>query len=162
VPYRAILTANKDDFRDALGRVTAAEGPDAWQERALAATALADAREIQVIQAPHIAASEDPAMIGLEKRMGAAEAAARSALADLARLIPPESKPELDAATAAFDRLMKVNAQIISLSRLDTKVRPLALSLNEKGVLTAKCEQALRTLEGALAKQVSVGSRWRR
>jgi len=149
-----------DQLRDALARVTASvSGPNAWQAKALAATALASAREVEMIQAPHIAAVDDPVMLALEKRMTAAAAAATAALAELATLIAPASQAEIATANAALAHLMTVNAEIVQLSRRNTNVRSLALALNEKGVLTAKCEQTLRALHEALAAHVLAGTR---
>jgi hypothetical protein len=48
---------------------------------------------------------------------------------------------------------MEVNTQIIGLSRRNTNVRSLAMSLNEKGKLTTACEDRLRALQAALAKR---------
>ena len=53
---------------------------------ALAAMAIASAREIQVLEAPHIAAADDGVMTPLEQRMASAEASARDALRTLGGL----------------------------------------------------------------------------
>lgn len=55
--------------------------------------------------------------------------------------------------------VMAVHAQIMALSRRNTNVRSLALSLNEKGKLTHACEDSLRALRDALAKRGFSGSR---
>jgi hypothetical protein len=47
---------------------------------------------------------------------------------------------------------MGLNAQIIGLSRRNTNVRSLALSLDQKRNLIAPCEQGLRALRDAMAK----------
>ena len=52
--------------------------------KALAATAVGAARDIQVLQAPHIAEADETAMAAVEKRMAASEADVRSALKTLA------------------------------------------------------------------------------
>ena len=124
----------------------------AWQVKALEASAPASVREIQALQAPHIADPDDNAMARLEQRMTGSEAAARRALAALAPLVQPASRPRLAAATQALDRFMALNAQIISLSRRNTNVRSLALSLNQKRPLIGACEESLRALQDALAK----------
>jgi len=72
--------------------------------KALAATAVGAARDIQVLQAPHIAEADETAMAAVEKRMAASEADVRSALKTLAGAIRPASRPQLAAAEAAFDR----------------------------------------------------------
>ena len=48
---------------------------------------------------------------------------------------------------------MKANAEITVLSRRNTNVRSLALTLNEKGKATGACEESLRELKDALAKR---------
>ena len=118
--------------------------------KALAATAVAAVREIQALQAPHIAEAGDAAMTEMEKRMAAAEASARSALRQLAPLV---GAPRLVTANAALDRFMSAHAEITALSRRNTNVRSLALALNEKGKITAVCEDSLRELRDALAKR---------
>jgi hypothetical protein len=148
-----------DAFRDSLDSVAPLDVKDTWRVRALAATAVASVREIQGLQAPHIAEADDATMTGLEKRMASSEKAARSALQTLAGLIQPASRPKLAAATAALDRLMQINTQIISLSRRNSNVRSLALSLNQKRTVTASCEESLRALRDALAKRGFTGIR---
>ncbi len=143
-----------DAFRDSLEAVAPlAPAKDTWRAKALVATAVASVREIQVLQAPHIAESDDAAMTRMEKRMATSEAAARGALEMLASLVPPASRPQLAAATAALDRFAGLNTQIIALSRRNTNVRSLALSLGKKRMLTAACEDSLRALQDALAKR---------
>ncbi len=117
------------------------------------AKAVAAVRDIQVLQAPHIADAEDAVMTRLEKRMAGSEAAARSALATLRTVAPPASRSRLESASAALDQFADVNKQIIVLSRRNTDVQSLALSMNEKRRLVAACDAALKSLQDALAKR---------
>ncbi len=142
-----------DVFRDSLEATAPAVASDTWRVKALVATAVASVREIQVLQAPHIAEADDAAMTRLEKQMATSETAARSALEMLASLVRPASRPQLAAATAALDRFTGLNTQIVALSRRNTNVRSLAMSLGEKRMLTATCEDSLRALRDALAKR---------
>jgi hypothetical protein len=143
-----------DAFTDAVeAAMRRAQAKDMWHGEALGARAVASVREIQVLQAPHIAEADDAAMTRLEKQMATSAATARSALQMLGSLIPPESRPLIDAAGAALDRFMKVDAEIIALSRRNTNVRSLALSLGQKRTLTAKCEGILHALQDTLAKR---------
>jgi hypothetical protein len=149
-------------FRSALETVAASVPPkDTWRAQALVATAVAAMREIQVLQAPHIADADDAVMTRMENRMATSEAAARSALKTLATLVQPAAQPRLAAATAAMDQFMGLNAQIIGLSRRNTNVRSLALSLNQKPTLTAACQESLVALQGALAKRGYTGDRYK-
>jgi hypothetical protein len=142
-----------DAFAEALEQVQPSEAGGGWQLKAHAATALARVRNIQALQAPHIAEPQDAAMTDLEKRMASDESEARGALKALAGLIHPASRTALAAAGAALDRLMAVNTEIVSLSRRNTNVRSLALALNEKRALTATCDQSLQALREALSQR---------
>jgi hypothetical protein len=149
-----------DAFRDALKALArSAPAKDAWRAQALAATAVTTVREIQVLQAPHIADADAAVMTRMEKEMATSEAAARSALEQLRPLVEPASRTQFAAARAALDRFMDLNAQIIALSRRNTNVRSLALSLDQKRAIVAKCEDTLRALRGALAKREHTGRR---
>jgi hypothetical protein len=147
-------------FRDsikALGPAPSAK--DRWRVEALVETAVAAVREIQALQAPHIAEANADVMTRLERRMATSEAEARSVLESLVPLVEPASRPRLAAATVALDRFMDLNARIVVLSRRNTNVRSLALSLDQKRALTTTCEESLHALREALAKHGSIGSR---
>jgi hypothetical protein len=148
-----------DSFRDSLRSVTPLAPPDKWRVEALIATAVATVREIQVLQAPHIADADEAVMTRMEKSMATSEAAARNALKTLSSLVEPRSRARIAAATGALDRFMAVNQQIISLSRRNTNVRSLALSLNEKRKVIGECEKSLHALRDALSKRGFTGTR---
>jgi hypothetical protein len=146
--------ASADAMRDALEALPpSVPTKDTWRVRALVATAVAAVRDIQALQAPHIAEADDAAMARLEKRMTASEGTARGALETLATIVPPGSRSKLDAAKAALDQFVKVNAEILALSHRNTNVRSLALSLTQKPALIAACEERLRALNDALAQR---------
>jgi hypothetical protein len=98
-------------------------------------------------------------MTRIEKRMAAAEATGRNALRQLPGLVRPASHAQLDAATAALDRFSAVNTEIIALSRRNTNVHSLSLSLGRKRQLAAACEDSLRALQEALAGRGFTGTR---
>jgi hypothetical protein len=147
-------------FKAALEAVVPSRtSPHYWQIKAIAASAVTNVRELQVLQAPHIAEADDAVMTHLEQRMTTAEAGVRDALRELANATPQESRPRIAAAVAAFDMFMKVNAEIVALSRRNTNVRSLALTLNDKGKLTNACNEDLRALREALGKHTLGGTR---
>lgn len=149
-----------DAFRTALEAVVPGNRPkDEWQVRALVARAMAAVSEIQVLQAPHISEPDDAAMTRIEKRMTALETNARDALTALAAFVDGPSRTRLVAATAALDRFKKIHAEVLILSRRNTNVRSLALTLNEKGKLTAACEDTLRALRDSLGKRTFSATR---
>jgi hypothetical protein len=99
-------------------------------------------------------------MTRIEKRIAASEASARSALEDLRPLVQPASRARLAEAVAALERFVDVNAQIMALSRRNTNVRSLAMSLNEKPRAAQACEETLRALRASLANHGYTSSRY--
>jgi hypothetical protein len=148
-----------DAFRDALKAVVPSSPAEMWHVQALVATAVRTVREIQVLQAPHIADADAAVMTRMEKEMATSEMTARDALAKLRPLAGPASGQHLSAASAALDRFMGLNAEIIALSRRNTNVRSLALSLDQKREIVTKCEDTLRMLRSALEKREYAGRR---
>ena len=141
--------AAADDFAARLAEAARAAPPErAARAEALAASALLAVREVQVLEAPHIRAAEDAAMTSLEARMAAAEASARASVAALAELLGPQG-----AVSEALDRFFRTHAEVVALSRQNTDVRSLALSLGEKRRLTAACDATLAALQDALARR---------
>lgn len=140
-----------DAFRDALAAVKPAARTDAWQVDALVATAVASVREIQALQAPHIQETDEAVMTRLEGRMTGAEAACRRALNALAPVTDAASRSKLAVAKAALDQFSGLNKQIVDLSRRNSNVRSLALSLGQKRTLIAACDDNLDALQRALA-----------
>jgi hypothetical protein len=120
---------------------------------ALVGRAAAGILEMQSIHARHIAEADDDAMTGMEAEMATAEAAARGALASLRSTLPSPATGHLDAAAKALDEFLRINAEIVVLSRRNSDVRSLALSLGRKRILTAECSDHLRALQEALARR---------
>jgi hypothetical protein len=146
-------------FRDALKGVTAANAADAWHVEALSATAIMTVREIQVLQGPHIADADEAVMTRMEQQMSTSQTAARRSLEALRPLVAPASRPKLAAAAAALGRFMDVNTQLVALSRRNTNVRSLMLSLDEKRKATLAGQDRLRALQTALSKRGYSGIR---
>jgi hypothetical protein len=149
-----------DAFRgsiDAVIRTTS--GAQHGRIEAAAHRAVIALLEIQVLQAPHIASADDAAMTQMEQQMGSAEASARKALVDLRAVLPAADAPRLAEAVAALDRFKAVNDEILVLSRRNSNVRSLALSLGEKRKVTAAGDDQLRMLEEALAKHEFAATR---
>jgi hypothetical protein len=135
---------------DAAARSTTVK--DACCVEAVIAKGVAAVLEVQVIQARHIAESDEAAMSQMEMEMATAEAAARTAVDTLKGRLPATAAPQLAAAAAALVRFKATNAEIVTLSRRNSNVRSLALSLGRKRTVTAQCDDALHALEETLAK----------
>ena len=115
--------------------------------------------EVQLMQAPHIAEADDAAMTRLEGHMTAAALVAGNAVDELGRTLPPAALPQLDAARAALSRFLAIHGEIITLSRRNSNVRSLALSLGRKRTLTAACEEQLQAFDTALSRHAFTATR---
>jgi hypothetical protein len=125
----------------------------------MAARARIGVLEIQALQAPHIAESDDAAMTKMEREMNEAASSAKAAMERLNAALPRAAAAPLASAESALARFLDVNSQIIALSRRNTNVRSLALSMGRKRVVTAECEDQLRALGDALAAHQSTATR---
>lgn len=109
--------------------------------------ALREALRIQSLHAAHILEKTDPRMDALEKDMAASDKAVRSALVSLGK--------EGAGALAVYERYWKLNGEIVSLSRQNTNVRSLTLSLERKTRVLAACDEALRVLEENIRERMA-------
>jgi hypothetical protein len=103
--------------------------------------AFSEAQRIQALHAPHIMEKTDPRMDALEKDMAAADKAVRASLAGLGK------EQAAAKALGTYDQYWKITGEILTLSRQNTNVRSLALSLERKTKVLAACDEALRVLE---------------
>jgi hypothetical protein len=135
-----------DALRDAVNAAVAS-GPasDHCRLEARGAAAVAAAREVQALWAPHIAEREDTGMTKLEKEMAAQQAKARE---ELSALPPVGATP----AKEALEKFAAVSAEIVKLSRRNTNVVSTDLALRRMPALAAACDDSLRLLGEALAK----------
>ena len=149
-----------DGYRDALhSAAQLAPSKDRCRVDALVARAELAVREIQILQAPHIAEPDEAAMTQLENQMTERLAAARDALKSLGVGANAAMARQLDTASAALGRFDKLSAELVALSRRNSNVRSLALALRRAPQLVAACDGSLAVLQEALAKEGFSGTR---
>ncbi len=133
-----------DEFRRAMDDAAAGLPPGRTPEpRAAAARAAIAVLETQVILARHIPEIDAGAMARMESEIDERRREARSAL-DAA------GQGTRGPAREALDRFDAVAARIVSLSRRNTNVQSLALSLGRKRVVTIRCDERLDALARAV------------
>ena len=126
-------------------------------EAALFATqALAEALRIQALHAPHIAERTEARMDELEKRMAQADKAVRAGLSALAAVA---GQGTVAPALAAYEEFQKTTAEVVRLSRLNTNVRSLDLSLGRKVKVLAVCDEVLQALKEHVGGVAAKGTR---
>ncbi len=149
-----------DSFRDALKQFAAsATAAERCNVDGLVSKATLAVREIQVLQAPHIAEADDAAMTRMEHEMADLDASARDALKSLAGVAAPSAASSVAAAQSALDRFKDISGQIVQLSRRNSNVRSLELALGTKPALTSACDESLQALQDALGKELSTATR---
>ncbi len=111
------------------------------------------ALRIQTLLAPHIAEESDRKMDELEARMAREDLETRKDLEGLASLLQPGGSPDVETAVSRYARFSEIKAQIIRLSRENTNVRSVAISLNQKRKVTLMCQDALAALEQAIQQE---------
>ena len=121
----------------------------------LADDARISALRIQTLLPPHIAEESDQKMDELEVRMTHEDQAIRKGLADLAAIPGLADDKDVATATAGYGRYTEIRSQILKLSRENTNVRSLTISLNEKRRAMFLCQDALSALEQAIEQEFS-------
>jgi hypothetical protein len=114
-----------------------------------ASDALTGMLTIQVLHAPHIASRHDEEMNKIEQAMREKEEIIRGNLDRLTALLP-ERREQLAAAVSAYRDYMAVTGTIVDLSRQNTNVTSLEISINRKLKMTTQCEVLLDRLQEAI------------
>ena len=145
------------ELGEQIGReleVSAAGGPAEFAAQAHAVRA--DVFELLFLQARHNAEAEDAAMTALEQHAATLAGDARQRFA---RMQGKGNQAALDAALSLFTRFMATHDEVIALSRRNTNVRSLALTLGRKRVVAADCEAELARLHQLLEGHGSEATR---
>jgi hypothetical protein len=112
---------------------------------------------IQALLAPHIAERSDEKMDQMEVSMVREDTQIRADFRGLAALTKLAGDVDLTTASARYDHYVEIKEQILRLSRENTNVRSLELSLNEKRNAMILCLDALSALKQAILDEPIVG-----
>jgi valyl-tRNA synthetase len=103
---------------------------------------------------PHIAEESDHKMDNLESLMEREDKNIRKSLEELTGLLKSNGDSgDMEAVKASYDKFGKIKAQIIKLSRENTNVRSLAISLNEKRKVMLVAQDSLASLLQAIENE---------
>ncbi len=95
----------------------------------------------------HIAETSNEKMDQIELHINAKEKEVRHSLEELFTIVDPKSQDDLLQAKAAFSEFMEVTAKVINLSRQNSNIKSLELSLGRKRIIAAQCEEVLAALQ---------------
>jgi hypothetical protein len=101
---------------------------------------------IHYLQMPHIRAAGDSEMDRIEADMRVDNAVVESSLSKLAGLAGEKEQPLLRNARRAYNDFIEVTITIVDLSRQNTNIKSMELSLGKKLAITAECEGILSAL----------------
>jgi hypothetical protein len=143
----------------ALSRLVtkSADFPDARNVAVLALGAQTAALRIQALLPPHIAEESDQKMDELEARMAAQDQEVHKDLDGLAAIEKLRGDTDLETAVSSYARFSEIRARILVLSRENTNVRSLSISLDRKRKVMFLCQDALAALQHAIQQEQIVG-----
>lgn len=143
-------------FDQAAAALLAAEtgNPEIESLRRYAERAALALWRAQALHSPHIDEAEPARMAGLDDRLAQLERDASDDLKAMALRTSPGGRPALQTATAAAARHAELTAEIAVLSRQNSNLVSLQLSLGHKRRLAAQCGDQLQ----ALIEQVNARS----
>jgi len=157
--FGPVATAVKE-MNAALDRLVAAntDSPTATKVTLFALAAETSSLRLQTLLPPHIAEEDDKKMDALEAVMATEDAQVRKSLDGLAALPNLGKDPELTNAVTRYAEFSRLKTQVLALSRENTNVRSLSISLNEKRRVMLVCQDALDALHKAILAEPIAGT----
>jgi hypothetical protein len=118
-----------------------------------ASDALSAELKILTLHAPHIASADDAEMSRIEQVIHEKDLLIVRSLEQLVRWVPEDAQNDLALARQAHKDFMAATQTVIGLSRRNTNVTSLGVSLDKKRKITAQCETILTRLDENFKKQ---------
>jgi hypothetical protein len=148
-----------DDMNTALSRLIAsyAGSPEERRVMPLAYRTEISVLRLQALIPPHIAEESDQKMDELEALMSREDNQIRKNLEELTALPKLNRNADLAAAVSGYDRFSKIKTQILALSRENTNVRSLSISLDQKRKVMLLCQNTLNELQQAILDEPIAG-----
>jgi hypothetical protein len=113
--------------------------------------------QIQTLLAPHIAEESDRKMDELEAQINKEDKEVRKDLDGLAAIQKFSGDPDLKIALSEYIRYCEIRGRILSLSRENTNVQSLSLSLGQKRKVLFLCQDVLSALQKTILEEPIIG-----
>jgi len=142
-------------FEEALNTVgvSAAGRSSESQIAALTARAMVAALKIFNLHGPHIFEPDNGKMDQIEERVKEEERVVMQSLDTLETLLDNEHIDVVIQAKTAFAEFLTVTNQVVQLSRLNSNIKSLELSLGRKRTVAAQCDDALASLQESIQQK---------
>lgn len=111
------------------------------------------------LHSPHIAEASETKMDQIEVQKRAKENETTQALDALAQIVGKDDRETVAQAKTAFSDFMGVTAEVIKLSRQNSNIKSLELSLGKKRKLTAQCDEILAALQETVQRRTFKATR---
>ncbi len=136
-------------FEQALEDIisSSAGSPDEGKVTGLIYQAMTSGLKMYNLHSPHIAEANDEKMDQIEAKLKKEETEVTKSLDALARIYGEERGEPLLQARKAFSEFMDVTAKVIKLSRQNSNIKSLELSLGRKRKVAAQCDEILATFQ---------------
>lgn len=108
---------------------------------------LTGAFKIYALHNAHIAETSDEIMDRLEATIQAEAEAVGLAFAELLALVDPESRPIWLPSQETYSQFMAITTEVIKLSRQNSNIKSLELSLGRKRKVAAQCDEILTAFQ---------------
>ncbi len=154
-PARATI----NEMNTALSRLIASNtgSPEEKQVILLAYGAEISSLRLQTLIPPHIAEESDQKMDELETLMSKEDNQIRKNLDELTALPKLKQNTDLATAVSSYARFSKIRTRILALSRENTNVKSLSISLNQKRRVMFLCQDTLNKLQQAILEEPIAG-----
>ena len=148
-----------NQMNTALSRLVAKSdaSPDIRNAEQLAYSALIAALRIQTLLAPHIAEESDTKMNELELQMTREDQEVRKDLGSLAAIREFHDNPDLKTALTNYTLFSEVRGRILALSRENTNIHSLTISLGQKRKVLFLCQEVLSALQQTILEEPIMG-----
>jgi hypothetical protein len=148
-----------NEMNAALSRLIAlnADSPKEKQVMLLAYGVEISGLRLQTLIPPHIAEESDQKMDELEALMSREDKQIRKNLDELTALRNLNQTANLATAVSSYARFSKIRSQILALSRENTNVKSLSISLSQKRKVMLLCQDTLNKLQQAILQEPLAG-----
>ena len=152
-------TAALNEMNAALSRLIAlnAGSPKEKQVMLLAYGTEISILRLQTLIPPHIAEESDQKMNELEVLMSKEDKQIHKNLDELTALRNLNQKANLAEAISSYAMFSKIKTQILALSRENTNIKSLSISLNQKRKIMLLCQDTLNRLQQAIMEEPIAG-----
>ncbi|MGD0582556.1 MAG: hypothetical protein ABR974_06365 [Bacteroidales bacterium] len=115
---------------------------------------------IQSLLAPHIAEESDKKMDEFEVQMTREDHEVRRDLSGLAVIQEFRGSPDLKSAVSDYTRFSDIRVRILALSRENTNVQSLSISLGQKRMKQLQCQEVLSALQQAISEEPEINGNY--